>query len=88
MASNQKTPPETLARAADLIAQGMSVRRAARQVGISHATLLKWLPTGTRSQHDTSCARLCAHWKGGACGLGFPREDWSVSSCGSSLRRS
>jgi hypothetical protein len=88
MASNQRTSPETLTRAADLIAQGMSVRRAAREVGVSHPTLLKWLRTGDRSQHDTSCARLCQHWAEGACGLGFPREDWSVASCGSYLRRS
>lgn len=89
MASNQRTSPETLTRAADLIAQGMSVRRAAREVGISHPTLLKWLPAARdRSQHDTSCARLCQHWAEGACGLGFPREDWSVSNCGSYLRRS
>jgi hypothetical protein len=88
MASNQRTPPETLTRAADLIAQGMSVRRAAREVGVSHPTLLKWLPTGDRSQHDTSCARLCQHWAEGACSLDFPREDWSVASCGSYLRRS
>ena len=88
MALNRKTPPEVLQRAADLIAQGLPVRQAAREVGVSHPTLLKWLRTGDRSQHDTSCARLCQHWAEGACGLGFPREDWSVASCGSYLRRS
>ena len=88
MASNRKTSPEVLQRAADLIAQGMPVRQAAREVGISHPTLLKWLPTGNRSQHDTSCARLCQHWAHGACSLGFPPEDWAVSFCAAYFRRS
>lgn len=89
MASNRKTSPETLARAADLIAGGMSLRQAAREVGVSHPTLAKWLgPGASRPQHDTTCARLCQHWVAGACGLGFPREDWAVGSCGSYLKRS
>lgn len=92
MASNQKTPPEVLARAAELIAGGMSLSEAARRVGCSRPTLHKWLrPNGddvARRQHDTTCSRLCQHWTAGACGLGFPREDWAISGCGSYLKRS
>ena len=87
MASNRKIPPELIARAAELIAQGQSLRQAARAIGCSHPTLLKWLgPSG--AARDVSCSRSCQHWDAGRCGLGFPEEDWSVRLCGAYVKRS